>query len=171
MGNFPSVGEVVSSSAAIRGGSTGRVYIIRSAEPIASVIETCYRAAPLLPQGVHLTLDEGVMLTSGAEPGKLKRQLREIIATARHRRLRLTIIAQAANFLDYQTLALADRLDLFAVTDRWNQEKIRSAGVPQEITLKLSSLPDHQYFSGAPGRPKEEWHGPWATSLPRATAA
>lgn len=165
MRTFPDVGEIVSSVSAIRGGSTGKVYIVRSGEPVATVIGVCYQAAGLLPKGVHLTLDEAIMLSTAENPTKLKRLVREIIATARHRQLRLSIVAQAANFIDYQTIALADRLDLFACSDKWNCEKIRAGGAPDAIADRLMMLPDHAYYTGMPGRPAPEWSGPWSTRL------
>ena len=141
----------------ILGHQAGLVSVVRGAVDFDRLLADCRALGLKSERGCLLVLDEGVLLTSGEKPGKVRQKVRELAATARHVRLGLVVVCQAANLLDYQLLALADQIACFASTDDFNAQKLRAAGVPVEVTTKLKLLPDRQYWCGAPGRPPVEW--------------
>lgn len=157
MGDFPPVGKVGTGLGVISGGSSGEAWLLRSPDTMEAVLATSKAKSPKLESGIFLVLDEGVLLGSDPRPSRVRGLLRETIATARHRQLRLLIIAQGANMLDYHTLTLANRLSVFATTDQYGIQKLRGAGVPEKVQKEVMQLPDFQYITGVPGRPEDEW--------------
>jgi len=116
------------------------------------------QVSPKMPNGSLLILDEGVMLTTADRAEALKKKFRELVATARHHKLRIAVIAQGTMLLDQYLVSAADSVAVFAIAGGYERVKMLNCGVPESIADKLPLLKDFHYYRGVPGRPASEWH-------------
>jgi hypothetical protein len=98
-------------------------------------------------QGIPTVIfvDEAVSAAS-ASPYRLGEEMRELLALRRHKHVGIVWTSQSPQLCHYQMLSLSTKLVLFRITDGRALARLEQAGVPPEITSKLSSLPDHSCY-------------------------
>lgn len=156
--------ERVALAAAARTCRAGKIPLVYDA-PI-----TAFVAWAKALTNIWIGIDEGTLLLDDDYLAS-EREVRKVMAHGRHAGVRIAIVAQGANLLDYQCLALGDRLVLFAQTDEYNLQKLRACGIPQEVLAGARSLPDYDYFAGPPGRPAKDWRRGHITPIGKTSPA
>ncbi len=132
-------------------------------EVIAAACRLAEAAAKNRPKGVTKVapvvclLDE-IVAVEGASPSRLDDQLRTVLARRRHIGSGVGLIwtSQSMYFANRALLGLSTELVLFRLTAEQDLDRLRKAGIPDDVVRAVAQLPD---------RAKISWKGGKATRL------
>jgi hypothetical protein len=158
LGGFPNVGMRVANMTGVKAVAAAGSIVVCTECQISELSEWLKKVSPKMENGSLLVIDEGVLLTTVDHHEKLAREIRALAATARHRHLRLAIIAQGSMLIDHHLVSAADTVALFGLVGRFERDKMVACAIPDKVAEAAVDLPDHEYYRGVPGRKWHEWH-------------